>query len=172
MKRPPGAVAVIFLSRRNRRDPEGYRAASSAMEAEAARQPGYLGFDSVRDGEGGGITISWWASDAAARAWRAKSAHRAIQARGRSDWYDAYSVAVAEVTRAYAWERDGDARVDPAEPQENDMPEQPDTTTGAPIVNIAPPVPDALPDVGKPPQMDGIADEAERDTAVQGSPEE
>jgi heme-degrading monooxygenase HmoA len=103
--RNPGAIAVIFLSRRNADDPDGYAAAAEAMEQQAARQPGYLGIDSVRDAAGDGITISWWADEAAAHAWRAHAAHRPIQARGRSDWYDRYEVVVAEVTRSYAWAR-------------------------------------------------------------------
>lgn len=104
-RRQAGAVAVIFLSRRRAADPEGYAAAAARMEAEAACQPGYLGIDSVRDTAGNGITISWWADEAAARAWHADAGHRAIQARGRDLWYDHYEVVVAEVTRSYAWNR-------------------------------------------------------------------
>lgn len=55
------------------------------------------------------------------------------------------------------------------------MAEPPDTTTGAPIVNIAPPepAPDAtIPAIGSPPQGDGGEDMALRDTAVQGAEEE
>lgn len=106
MTKPKGAVAVIFVSRRNDSDADGYAVASQAMVAEAGRQPGYLGIDSVRDGDGAGITISWWADAAAARAWRANLDHRAIQARGRSDWYDRYEVIVADVTRGYDWHRE------------------------------------------------------------------
>lgn len=98
-----GAIAVIFISRRNAADPEGYAAASAAMAEEAARQPGYLGIDSVRDAAGEGITISWWADEAAAIAWRNHAGHSAIRAQGRALWYDAYQVIVAQVTRDYHW---------------------------------------------------------------------
>lgn len=68
---PPGAVAVVFTSRRTAADPAGYAVAATAMDAEAARQPGYLGMVSARDEDGFGITISYWASEADALDWRA-----------------------------------------------------------------------------------------------------
>ena len=98
-----GAVAVIFKSLRNGRDDAGYAAASAAMDAEAARQPGYLGMDAVRDATGEGITISYWADDAAALAWKAHAGHAAIRAQGRTDWYDSYEVIVARIERGYRW---------------------------------------------------------------------
>lgn len=100
-----GAVAVIFINRRNGLDAAGYAAASAAMDAEAARQPGYIGVDSVRDATGEGITISYWEDEAAALAWRNHAGHSAVRDRGRADWYDRYRVIVSEVTRFYAWER-------------------------------------------------------------------
>lgn len=107
MTKPAGAIAVIFLNRRNAADPDGYGAAAVAMAEEAARQPGYLGIDSVRDETGTGITVSWWADEAAARAWRDHAGHSAVRAQGRATWYDHYEVIVAEVTRSYAWSRNG-----------------------------------------------------------------
>ncbi|MFS0772552.1 antibiotic biosynthesis monooxygenase family protein [Sphingomonas sp. 1P08PE] len=102
-----GQIAVIFVSQRSGADPEGYAAAAAAMEARAAGQPGYRGMDSARGADGLGITISWWADEAAALAWRADADHRAIRERGRAVWYDAYEVAVGTVTRSYGWERGG-----------------------------------------------------------------
>ena len=109
MEIPAGAVAVFFHSVR-RIDPEtgsamdaaGYAAMAEAMQDLAAQQPGYLGVESVRDPATGlGITVSYWADDASARAWKSVSEHLVAQQRGRDDWYAAYSVVVAEVTRSY-----------------------------------------------------------------------
>lgn len=106
-----GAIAVIFSSRRraggedDARADADYGAAAQAMEAEAARQPGYLGFESVRGPDREGITISYWADEASAIAWRDHAGHAAIRARGRAEWYDRYRVVVAEVTRSYIWEK-------------------------------------------------------------------
>ncbi len=98
-----GQVAVIFISQRTAQDGEGYAAAAAAMDALAAAQPGYCGVESVRDAEGRGITVSYWATEAEALAWRANSDHAAIRDRGRAHWYESYQVIVARVERGYGW---------------------------------------------------------------------
>lgn len=98
-----GEVAVIFATRRTDVDAAGYRAAAAAMDARAATRPGYRGVDSVRDADGNGITVSYWADEAAAIAWRDDPEHAAIRERGRERWYRDYRVTVCTVTRAYAW---------------------------------------------------------------------
>jgi heme-degrading monooxygenase HmoA len=100
-----GQIVVVFLSQRRTDDAAGYAAAAEAMERLAAEQPGYRGFESVRGADGLGITISYWADDAAARAWRDHPDHKAIRDRGRARWYDRYELVVAEVTRDYDWRR-------------------------------------------------------------------
>lgn len=100
-----GQIAVIFLSRRNGADEAGYAAAAAAMDARAALQPGYRGIDAVRGADGAGITVSWWADEASAVAWRRDLDHAAIREAGRALWYDSYEVAVATVERAYGWMR-------------------------------------------------------------------
>jgi heme-degrading monooxygenase HmoA len=99
-----GLCAVIFISRRSDRDESGYAAAAAAMGAEAARQPGFVGIDSVRDAAGHGITISYWQDEASALAWRAHAGHSAIRDQGRASWYEHYEVIVAELTRNYSWQ--------------------------------------------------------------------
>jgi len=61
---PPYWV-VIFTNRRTGEDEEGYARMSDAMAALAPSQPGYLGIEIVRDAEGVGITLSYWASEQA-----------------------------------------------------------------------------------------------------------
>mgnify|MGYP001052453293 CR=1 FL=1 len=60
----------------------------------------------LRDASGAGITVSFWADEAAAIGWRNHAEHSRIRERGRADWYDSYHVLVTEVTRAYAWRRE------------------------------------------------------------------
>ena len=100
-----GQIAVIFVSIRNDADAAGYGEAAMAMDALAAAQPGYRGVDSAREAGGMGITVSYWADDAAAIAWRDDPDHRAIRERGRALWYDRYRVTVARVERDYDWAR-------------------------------------------------------------------
>lgn len=100
-----GQVAVIFTSRRTDADRAGYEAAAAAMEALAARQPGYRGCDSARGSDGFGITVSYWDDEASAIAWRDHPDHARIRALGRARWYDCHHVVVATVDRSYRWAR-------------------------------------------------------------------
>ena len=100
-----GLVAVIFVSQRTDEDAEGYAAAAEAMGALAAAQPGYAGVESVRDAGGLGITVSYWADDASAKAWRDNPEHARIRDLGRARWYDWYVLEVTRVERGYRWSR-------------------------------------------------------------------
>jgi heme-degrading monooxygenase HmoA len=102
-----GQIAVIFVSERTDEDDSGYAEAATAMAALAAAQPGYRGIHSARDADGFGITVSYWADEAAALAWRRHPEHARIRDEGRAHWYERYEVAVARVERAYAWEAAG-----------------------------------------------------------------
>lgn len=98
----PPYVAVVFTSLRTRTDAEGYGRAAAAMDALAAEQPGYLAHEGVRDPETGlGITVSYWRTEADARAWKAVADHLGAQRLGAERWYADYRVVVAGVTRAY-----------------------------------------------------------------------
>ena len=100
-----GQIAVIFVSERTGGDDDGYARAAAAMETLAADQPGYRGIESARGADGLGITVSYWADEASAKAWRDDPEHTAIRERGRARWYTRYEVIVTEVARAYSWSR-------------------------------------------------------------------
>lgn len=102
-----GEIAVIFASRRTDKDEAGYEAAAAEMGALAASQPGYRGIISTRGDDGFGITVSYWADDAAAKAWRDHPDHARIRDAGRDRWYLDYTLEVARVERNYAWSRNG-----------------------------------------------------------------
>jgi heme-degrading monooxygenase HmoA len=96
---PPPYTAVIFTSVRAGTEDDGYADTAAAMERLAAGQPGYLGIESARDALG--ITVSYWATVADARAWKAVAEHRLAQRLGRDQWYRCYRVRVATVEREY-----------------------------------------------------------------------
>jgi heme-degrading monooxygenase HmoA len=93
--------AVIFTSQRTAEAGEAYEADAAAMAELAAKQPGYLGFESARNPDGFGITVSYWDSLEAIRAWKDVPAHAAVQARGKKSFYERYEVRVATVDRGY-----------------------------------------------------------------------
>lgn len=98
----PPYWAVIFTSIRTEID-EGYGKVAERMVELAAEQAGFLGAESARDGLG--ITVSYWESTEAIRAWKAQAEHRVAQEFGREKWYAAFKTRVARVERDYGFER-------------------------------------------------------------------
>ena len=96
----PPYYAVIFTAQRTAED-AGYGAMADKMVALAAQQPGYLGMESTRDTDGLGITVSYWADEAALLNWKAVSEHAFAQKMGREKWYAHYTLRVARVERHY-----------------------------------------------------------------------
>ena len=94
----PPYFAVIFTSLRKVTD-EGYADMAKQMEEAALLQDGYLGIESARSEIG--ITVSYWDSLEAIKAWKAETSHRLAQKYGRDLWYSAYKVRVCRVERDY-----------------------------------------------------------------------
>lgn len=98
MKTFESYYAVIFTSTRTEGD-NGYSEMAKQMEDLAKEQPGYLGFESAR--EGLGIAISYWESLGAIADWKANTDHLFAQQRGIKDWYSSYKVRICLVEREY-----------------------------------------------------------------------
>ncbi len=95
----PPYTACIFTSTRTPGD-QGYARMSVRMDELALQQPGYLGHESAR-ADTFAITVSYWTDHAAAAAWKQVTEHLVAQERGRTTWYDAYTVRIATVERDY-----------------------------------------------------------------------
>lgn len=98
-KEPP-YYAVIFISTRTDSE-DGYAEMASKMELLAGQQDGFLGFDSVRDKSGKGITISYWRDMEAINRWKLHVEHQHAQRLGREKWYESYRVQVCKLEREY-----------------------------------------------------------------------
>jgi heme-degrading monooxygenase HmoA len=99
----PPYYAVIFTSQRSETE-QDYAATAERMLELARDQPGFLGVESARGADGLGITVSYWASEEAIRAWRVQAEHQVAQQRGRAEWYRAFRTRVAYVEREYGKE--------------------------------------------------------------------
>lgn len=66
----------------------------------ASRQPGFLGVESARQELG--ITVSYWSSLEAIRAWKDEASHRDAQSRAQ-EWYGRLRVRVSRVERDYGF---------------------------------------------------------------------
>lgn len=106
----PPYYAVIFSSQRSDRHEAGYHAAAERMLALVQDQPGFLGSESARGGDGFGITVAYFDSEAAIAAWRAHPEHAVARRNGHRLWYRHFEQRIARVERAYGGvRRDADA---------------------------------------------------------------
>jgi heme-degrading monooxygenase HmoA len=97
----PPYYAVIFTSYKTTVD-EGYNYMAETMERLAAKQEGFLGFESARNTIG--ITVSYWKSLAAIKKWKQNLEHVKAQEKGRSIWYKKYKIRISKVERDYEFE--------------------------------------------------------------------
>lgn len=97
-------VVCIFRSTRSDHSASEYAEWSRQMEQLVATMPGYITHSSFRDDASGqGVTISYFRSMEDVVAWRRVPDHREAQALGRSSFYTAYEIEVAEIVRQYGW---------------------------------------------------------------------
>lgn len=96
----PPYYAVIF-SNEKKEDLTGYADTAQRMLELAAKQPGYLGFESA--GEEFAVTISYWDSLEAIKNWKQNAEHLLVQQRGIKEWYKAYKTRICLVERDYGF---------------------------------------------------------------------
>ena len=96
----PPYYTAIFSAQRTDGD-HGYAAVADRMVELAAQQPGFLGVEHARDGDGFGITVSYWQTLEHIAAWKAHAEHLEAQALGHRRWYVHFELRIARVERAY-----------------------------------------------------------------------
>lgn len=95
---------VVFRNRkRAAMDAAAYAADADAMAALARAQPGYRSFKSYTADDGEVIGVSEWDDEAAARAWGRVAEHRAVQHRGREDYYAEYTLFACAEPRVHRY---------------------------------------------------------------------
>ena len=93
--------AVIFTSTRTSVD-EGYAEMAIQMVELAQQQEGFLGVESARNDIG--ITVSYWRDLESITKWKSNLDHIEAQLKGRSTWYEKYTVRIALVEREYSFD--------------------------------------------------------------------
>ncbi len=94
----PPYYCVVFTSILSN-DTEGYAAMGARMQALAASQVGFLGIESAR--EELGITVSYWQSLDAIKAWKQNAEHIEAQQMGKARWYSDFALRISKVERDY-----------------------------------------------------------------------
>ena len=95
----PPYYAVIFTNIQTN-DLRGYEEMADRMLELAQQQPGYLGFESARDGLG--IAVSYWKDEESILAWKNQVDHQIAQKTGMTKWYADYCTRIAKVERQYS----------------------------------------------------------------------
>ena len=84
---------VVFRNRkRGDMDEAAYAADADEMERLACAQSGYRSFKSYTADDGEVVAISEWDDEASARAWGRLAEHRAVQHKGRQEYYADYTL--------------------------------------------------------------------------------
>ena len=97
---------VVFRNRkRGDIDYPAYEADAERMLELAREQPGYLSFKSYVAEDGEVIALSEWVDEASARAWGRLAEHAAVQGRGRSAYYENYTLFACDNPRIHQFSR-------------------------------------------------------------------
>ena len=97
---------VVFRNRKRADiDQAAYEKEAGTMEALAREQPGYLSFKSYAADDGEVVAVSEWADEASAQAWGRVAEHRVVQQRGRSAYYDEYTLFACADPRVHRFSR-------------------------------------------------------------------
>jgi heme-degrading monooxygenase HmoA len=96
---------VVFRNRkRSGIDKATYDAEAARMVALAAAQPGYISFKSYAADDGEVVAISEWEDEAAARAWGRHAEHLVAQGRGRTHYYENYTLFACASPRIHSFD--------------------------------------------------------------------
>ena len=99
---------VVFRNRKRADyDAAAYQADAAMMEAMARTQPGFVSFKSFTADDGEVIALSEWADAEAARNWGSQPDHALVQARGRAEYYQDYTLYTCDQPRTHRYERPG-----------------------------------------------------------------
>ncbi|MBB3859721.1 heme-degrading monooxygenase HmoA [Novosphingobium hassiacum] len=97
---------VVFRNRKRADiDAAAYAADAQAMEQLARQQPGFRSFKSYTAEDGEVIALSEWADEAAALGWRRVAEHAEVQAKGRAEYYESYTLYAGTPSRIHHFDR-------------------------------------------------------------------
>jgi heme-degrading monooxygenase HmoA len=84
---------TVFRNRKRAdMDVAAYQADNARMEELAAKAPGFISIKGFVADDGEIVAISEWESEEHAKAWGRHAEHAAVQARGRSNYYECYTL--------------------------------------------------------------------------------
>ena len=102
----PTQVVTVFRSRLRPDANPGYGEVAEEMEAAARQTPGFVDFKVFTAPDGERVSLITFETTEAQRAWRDDPRHREAQKRGRDEFYQEYSIQIADCVQVRQWESD------------------------------------------------------------------
>jgi heme-degrading monooxygenase HmoA len=104
-------VVLFHIRPRPGRDEAEFQRTYERMVELVSGMDGFLGVEGFSGEDGSELVVIKFSTDEAIRAWKAHPEHVATQQRGRDEFFGAYQVTVAAVTRSYEWAAPAEAPV-------------------------------------------------------------
>ena len=101
-----GQVLTVFRNRLAAGAADEYGALSPHILQLARSMPGFVDAKTFTASDGERVTVVTFADRASHEAWRDHPEHRAAQRRGIDEFYDEYSIQVADITYDHRFTRD------------------------------------------------------------------
>ena len=101
-----GQVLTVFRNRLAADAADEYGVLSPHILQLARSMPGFVDAKTFTAADGERVTVVTFADRASHEAWRDHPEHRAAQRRGIAEFYDEYSIQVADVTHHHRFTRD------------------------------------------------------------------
>lgn len=98
-------VVVVFRSRLRDQSPEGFEALRDRMMEIAKSMPGFISYKVYSNDDGERVSIHEWESEEDLKAWREHPEHVEAQNRGRTDYYEEYTLYVLNNPRESRFEK-------------------------------------------------------------------
>lgn len=98
-------MVVVFRARIRPEHADKYYALADEMATIARSMPGFISYKAYFADDGERVSIHEWESAAHLKAWREHPEHVKAQARGRADFYEEYTLYVADGPRESRFRR-------------------------------------------------------------------
>lgn len=96
-------IVVVFRARRRAENEAAYFDEAARIGEIARTQPGYVSHKGFRAPDGENVTIVEFETMADVERWARHPDHIAAKRRGIAEFYEQYSIQIAEVTRTSSW---------------------------------------------------------------------
>ncbi len=94
-------IYVVIFSSVLADNPTGYLEMADKILERAKLTEGFIHFESFRQPDGHGVSLSYWTDREAIAKWKNDCEHLVAQKLGKTKWYDFYRIQIAKVEKSY-----------------------------------------------------------------------